>query len=99
MTDDELISQLSSWDAVIAHRAADRINELVKERDKLREFFNTNTLILGETEIQLEEAEAKLVKAMAALTALGNQKTSGGGPDSLMAYYAREALEEIDGLK
>jgi hypothetical protein len=31
-------------------KAADRIEALVKERDKWRDCFNTNTAILGETE-------------------------------------------------
>jgi hypothetical protein len=33
--------------------------------------------------------------AVSALTTLGNQKTS-GGPDSLMAEYARDALKKIN---
>ena len=43
--------------------AADRIEELMKERDKFREVFGTSSLLLGETELQLEAAEAKLTKA------------------------------------
>lgn len=50
-------------------------------------------------ETQLELLEAKYEIALAALTALGNMKTSGGGPDSLMAFYAREALKEINEVK
>jgi hypothetical protein len=50
-------------------------------------------------ETQLELLEAKYEIALAALTALGNMKTSGGGPDSLMAFYAREALKEINKVK
>ena len=50
----------------------------------------------------LNEAVLKLYNAnhiaVNALTALGNQQTSGGGPDSLMAYYAREALKKIKEL-
>jgi len=50
-------------------------------------------------ENKLDLLEAKFEIAMAALTALGNQQTSGGGPDSLMAFYAREALKEIGKVK
>jgi len=50
-------------------------------------------------ENQLDLLEAKFEIAMAALTALGNMETSGGGPDSLMAFYAREALKKIDEVK
>lgn len=48
-------------------------------------------------EDQLEVLEAKYEIALAALTALGNMKTSGGGPE--MAFYAREALKMINGVK
>jgi hypothetical protein len=50
-------------------------------------------------ETKLDLLEAKFEIAMAALTALGNQQTSGGGPDSLMAFYAREALKKIKEVK
>ena len=50
-------------------------------------------------ENKLDLLEAKYEIALAALTALGNMKTSGGGPDSLMAFYAREALKEIKEVK
>ena len=49
-------------------------------------------------EDQLEVLERKYEIALDALTALGNMKTSGGGPDSLMAFHAREALKQIKGL-
>jgi hypothetical protein len=50
-------------------------------------------------EADLDLLEAKFGIAMAALTALGNMETSGGGPDSLMAFYAREALKKINEVK
>ena len=50
-------------------------------------------------ENKLDLLEAKYEIALTALTALGNQQTSGGGPDSLMAFYAREALKKINGVK
>jgi len=43
------------------------------------------------------QLRAKLDKAVAALTAIGNAKTSGGGQASVMAFHAREALAEIKG--
>jgi hypothetical protein len=50
-------------------------------------------------EADLDLLEAKFEIAMTALTALGNMETSGGGPDSLMAFYAREALKKINEVK
>lgn len=50
-------------------------------------------------ENKLDLLEAKYEIALTALTALGNMETSGGGPDSLMAFYAREALKKINGVK
>ena len=47
--------------------AADRIEQLERELNKLREPFSTLSTLLGETEIQLEEANAKLAKAVEAL--------------------------------
>ena len=49
-------------------------------------------------EADLEMLEAKLALAMAGLNALGNMQTSGGGPDSLMAHYARDTLKKIKEL-
>lgn len=52
MTDEELCKALSKGiaDTETQQDAADRIEALVKERDKWRDCFNTNTAILGETE-------------------------------------------------
>jgi hypothetical protein len=47
----------------------------------------------------LDLLEAKYDIALAALTALGNQQTSGGGQASQMAFHAREALKKINGVK
>lgn len=47
----------------------------------------------------LELLETKYDIALAALTALGNQQTSGGGQASQMAFHAREALKKINGVK
>lgn len=71
--------------------AADRIEELVKERDKFREVFNTSSILLGETELQLEEAEAKLAKAVEALRDILS------GVDIYPWRKAREVLVELEG--
>lgn len=47
----------------------------------------------------LDLLEAKYDIALATLTALGNQQTSGGGQASHMAFHAREALKKINGVK
>jgi hypothetical protein len=51
----------------------------------------------------LNEAVLKLYNAnhiaVNALTALGNQQTSGGGQASTMAFHAREALKTIRDLE
>lgn len=68
MTDDEkLIEQLSSWDAVTAHRAADRIEQLetklalmIFERDEAWKRAAHSEKMWG-------EAEAKLAKAVEAI--------------------------------
>lgn len=67
LSDEELIAhlRLQGLDKDVA--AADRIEQLVKERDKFREVFNTSSTLLGETELQLEAEEAKLAKAVEAI--------------------------------
>lgn len=49
--------------------------------------------------VDLDLLETKYDIALAALTALGNQQTSGGGQASQMAFHAREALKKINGVK
>ena len=49
---------------------ADRIEQLERELNKLREPFSTLSTLLGETEIQLEEAQAKLTKAVEGIKAM-----------------------------
>jgi len=48
-------------------------------------------------EVDAGQLRAKLDKAVAALAAIGNAKTSGGGQASVMAFHAREALAKIKG--
>jgi hypothetical protein len=50
---------------------------------------------IDSTSDYVSKLEANYEIALTALTALGNMKTSGGGPDSLMAFNAREALKKI----
>jgi len=62
MTDEELIAWLRrdtplSWMSGVA---ADRIEALVRERDKYRDAFNTNCLVLRGTEEHAERLEAAL---------------------------------------
>jgi len=59
MTDEELIESLRLWNR---DDAADRIEALVKERDKYRDAFNTNCLVLRGTEARAERLEAALRK-------------------------------------
>jgi hypothetical protein len=51
----------------------------------------------------LVQASMQLIKikdvAVGALTAIGNQETSGGGQASTMAFHAREALKTIRDLE
>jgi len=51
----------------------------------------------------LVQASMQLIKvknvAVAALTSIGNQETSGGGQASTMAWAAREALKKIQELE
>jgi hypothetical protein len=51
----------------------------------------------------LVQASMQLIKikdvAVGALTAIGNQETSGGGQASTMAWTAREALKKINELE
>lgn len=63
MTDEELIAELRKpWFTNGCERyqldAADRIEALVKERDKYRDAFNTNCLVLRGTEDRAERLEA-----------------------------------------
>jgi hypothetical protein len=53
--------------------------------------------LLHDALTRAEVAEAKLAKAVAALAAIGNAKTSGGGQAGVLAFHAREALAEIKG--
>jgi len=75
MTDKELVIYLRRSAVSHSHpfwKSADRIEALVKERDKYRDAFNTNCLVLRGTEDRAEAAEAKvrpLVDAVEALNA------------------------------
>jgi len=72
MTDEELIARLRSAcflafddgtnDYSSAPDAADRIEALEGERDKYRDAFNTNCLVLRGTEEHVERLEAALWK-------------------------------------
>lgn len=68
LTNEELIPRLRELRGTygIGDTAADRIEALVKERDKWRDCFNTNTAILGETEHRADAAEAALKEAVEA---------------------------------
>ena len=50
------------------------------------------------TEAYMTKLETKLTISMAALSALGNMETSGGGQASQMAFHAREVLKMIKDL-
>jgi hypothetical protein len=50
-------------------------------------------------EPDLDLLEAKFEIGMAALTAIGNTETSGGGQASQMAFYARGMLKKIEELE
>jgi hypothetical protein len=81
-------------------RSADRIEELVKERNKFREVFNTSSILLGETELQLEEAEAKLAKAVAGLRKIADHKhfsRDQGWTQNAEARIASAVLAELEG--
>jgi chromosome segregation ATPase len=54
-------------DIYVPYVHAKRIEQLERELNKLREPFSTLSTLLGETEIQLEEANAKLAKTVEAL--------------------------------
>lgn len=91
MTDDEkLIEQLSSWDAVTAHRAADRIQELVKEREEVErrrvKWMNKS-----------DNAEAKLTKAVEALREIYEVGNATGCNPQWMTNTAAKALAELEG--
>ena len=63
MSDNDLIARLRKADEYepLGHdgwEAADRIEALVKERDKYRDAFNTNCLVLRGTEDRAERLEA-----------------------------------------
>lgn len=70
MTDEELIAQLrgscflafddGTNEYASAPAAADRIEALVKERDRYRDAFNTNCLVLRGTEERTARLEAAL---------------------------------------
>jgi hypothetical protein len=72
MTDEELIERLrgacylafddGTNDYGTAPNAANRIEALVKERDKYRDAFNTNCLVLRGTEEHVERLEAALLE-------------------------------------
>ena len=79
---------------------ADRIDELVKERDEFREVFNTSSILLGETELQLGEALAKLTKAMTGLRKIADHKHFSwdqGWMQNTEARIASATLAELEG--
>lgn len=117
MTDEELIEALRSIDhmnvddcflqSYFYSKAADRIEELVKEVDRRIEPEQVEGLIKLAEPIMAElygvecsyreAAEAKLAKAVAALTALANMRTAGDSKGAVaMAWHAREVLTELD---
>jgi hypothetical protein len=63
-----------------------------------KDLENQRLLAMQRTEDYMTKLENKLTIATTTLNALGNMQTSGGGPDSLMAYYAREAMNKIKEL-
>lgn len=67
MTDEELLGYLRRSSVGYTHPlrlAADRIEALVKERDRYRAAFNTNCLVLRGTEERAERLEAAMQKAI-----------------------------------
>jgi len=69
MTDEELIERLRNAPADglgtenLCLEGADRIEALVRERDKYRDAFNTNCLVLRGTEEHAERLEAAVLAA------------------------------------
>ena len=107
MTDEELIEALRSIDhmnvddcflqSYFYSKAADRIEQL--QADVAGWISNAYAASgwASEAEYKLEVAEAKLAKAVAALTSLANMKTAGGMKATSMAWHAREVLAELGG--
>ena len=60
MTDEELIRNLRKWAYPLMTTAADRIEQLLTEHNKTLKSFSEYSVLLQETEIQLEDAESVL---------------------------------------
>lgn len=82
MTDEKLIAQLRAWDGTPfdedAKAAADRIEQLVKERDLLQEAADEAKRLWAESETALAAERAKTAKLVEAGKALGLREIVAG---------------------
>ena len=97
MTDEELLIWLRVEDTNLTDFAADRIEDLTKEREQWRRAAETRAEGWKISDDARIETEIKLAKAVEALEDISGNGNAAGRNPQLMSAKARATLAEIKG--